>query len=136
MRSSSRCGLSVVVVLALTPLCEAKPQHKQALVNHFGPFLPKKLDDCRTCHLNTNPDESDKAHNPFGARLAELRDELKLDGKPTDIPSRLEAIASDDTDGDGVANFIELLAGHYPGDSSDKPTAEELTRTQQTLTAF
>ena len=29
----------------------ARPPHKQALADHFGPFLARTLHDCRTCHL-------------------------------------------------------------------------------------
>jgi hypothetical protein len=110
----------------------ARPVHKQALADYFGPFLAKKLNDCRTCHL---PDEtarltdgipSEKPHNNFGARLAAVKKELRQAGKKTDIATRLEAIAAEDSDGDGVGNLVELLTGHFPGDPHDRPTREEI----------
>jgi hypothetical protein len=79
---------------------------------------------------------SPKPHNPFGARLKAAKAELKKLGKPTDIPSRLEYIAQEDSDGDGVSNMIELLSGHFPGDSSDQPTPAEITQARETLLAF
>jgi hypothetical protein len=120
---------------------QARPVHKRALADYFGPFLAAKLNDCRTCHLPDGKDESDvdvteKPHNAFGARLAAVKQELKKAGKGTTIADRLEAIADEDSDGDGVSNLLELLSGHFPGDPDDKPTATELARTRDTLAAF
>jgi hypothetical protein len=84
----------------------------------------------------TDPLVSGKPHNPFGARLKAAKAELKKLGKPTDIPSRLEYIAQEDSDGDGVSNLIELLTGHFPGDSNDQPTPAEITQARETLVAF
>ncbi len=127
-----------VVVLTLPALADAKPAHKQALIEFFGTDLPKNLHDCRTCHLPDQPDaeEGDKPHNAFGARLASLRKEFRKAGKKTDIVSRLEAVAEEDSDGDGAANFLELLSGHAPGEASDKPTSAEITAARQKLLAF
>jgi hypothetical protein len=133
--------LLAALVLSVGSL-QARPVHKQALADYFGPFLAKKLNDCRTCHL---PDQSsaavtdlpqDKPHNPFGARLKAVKSELRQAGKMTTIAARLEAIAEEDSDGDGVSNLLELLSGHYPGDASDKPTAAEVTEARKTLAAF
>src|SRR5262245_57352606 len=121
--------LLAAILLAANTFAEARPPHKRAMADYFGPFLANKLNDCRTCHMPVtggNSDPEDRPHNPFGARLKALRQELRDAGKKTDIPSRLAAIANEDSDGDGVPNLIELLTGHNPGDASDKPTAEEL----------
>src|SRR5262249_10505731 len=85
-----------------------------------------RLNDCRTCHLPpaAGATEADRPHNPFGKRLKAVRAELKKVGKPYDITARLLAVADEDADGDGVANLAELLAGTFPGDATDKPTAE------------
>jgi hypothetical protein len=130
--------VALIALLLLAGNSHAKPAHKQALLDYFGPALPKKLRDCRTCHLPDAPDaeEGTKPHNAFGARLAALRKEFRKAGKKTDIVSRLEAIAEEDSDGDGVTNFLELLSGHAPGDAKDKPTANELTTARQQLIAF
>ncbi len=129
---------ALLSVLLLPAGLNAKPAHKKALVDFFGPALPKKLQDCRTCHLADQPgaDEDAKPHNVFGARLAALRKQFQKAGKRTDILSRLEAIADEDSDGDGVSNYLELFSGHAPGDSKDKPAAAELTIARQKLTDF
>jgi hypothetical protein len=63
---------ALLLALALPGSARAKPAHKQALLDYFGPALPKKLHDCRTCHLPDQPDaeEGSKPHNVFGARLS------------------------------------------------------------------
>lgn len=115
----------------------AKPAHKKALADYLGPFLAKKLNDCRACHLPAQPGEDeDQPHNPFGARLKAIRKELVKTGKPNDLAACLDAIAEEDSDGDGVSNLIELLAGRFPGDGDDRPTAAEVDAARQKLPAF
>src|SRR6266446_1227759 len=119
--------ISCFVLLVLDgSLALARPPHKRALADYFGPFLAKKLNDCRTCHLpdrpGAKPEEGEKPHNAFGARLAAVRAELRRAGKKADLAARLDAIAEEDSDGDGAPNLLELLAGRAPGDPSDTPT--------------
>ncbi|HEY7422719.1 MAG TPA: DUF1553 domain-containing protein [Gemmataceae bacterium] len=135
---SRRIHLGVLALLAALLLpagARAKPAHKKALVDFFGPALPRKLHDCRTCHLPDQPgaDEDEKPHNVFGARLAALRKEFRKAGKNTDIVNRLLAVAEEDSDGDGTGNFLELLSGHAPGDAKDKPADAELTAARPKL---
>jgi hypothetical protein len=133
-------GLLAALLLAGTSRVTAKPAHKKALADYFGPFLAGKLNDCRTCHLpdkKADPESlDDKPHNPFGARLADVKYELRKAGKKFDIPARLAAIADEDSDGDGASNLLELLSGHNPGDPADKPTAAELAAARKALAAF
>jgi hypothetical protein len=133
--------LAALLTLITGPRLHARPAHKQALADYFGPYLPKHLNDCRTCHLpdppgdaNTSP--SEKPHNSFGARLKAVKNELRKAGKKITIAARLEAIADEDSDGDGVANILEILSGHFPGDPNDKPTSAEVDRARKTLVAF
>jgi hypothetical protein len=138
MRSSSLVlpvSLALLTALLLAAPVTARPAHKQALIDLFGPALPRKLHDCRTCHLPDTPgaDPTDKPHNPFGARLKAVRRELRKAGKPTDITARILAILDEDSDGDGAANGLELLSGHSPGDPRDKPTADELADARRAL---
>src|SRR5262245_42515039 len=97
--------LTVAVTLLASASVSARPANKQALSEYFGPFLAVKLNACQTCHLPDKPGEaaedSDKPHNPFGARLAALRLELRKAGKKADIATRLDLIAEEDSDGDG-----------------------------------
>jgi hypothetical protein len=117
-----------------------RPPHKQALADYLGPFANPKLIDCRTCHLpdpqnvtKAATESEDKPHNAFGARVKAVKAELRKAGKPTTIADRLDALAEEDTDGDGVPNLIELLTGHFPGDPNDKPTIEEIAAAKQKL---
>jgi Protein of unknown function (DUF1553)/Protein of unknown function (DUF1549) len=138
-----RAGAAACLVLLLgTGITHARPPHKQALADYFGPFLAKPLIDCRTCHLPDPPGAasdalgSEKPHNAFGKRLAAVKHELRQAGKKTTIADRLDAIADEDSDGDGVSNLLELLTGHRPGDPTDRPTPAELEKARQTLVAF
>jgi hypothetical protein len=129
------------MVALLAPLAlpgveaRARPAHRRALADHFGPRLARKLNDCRTCHLPARPDDDpdDRPHNPFGARLKAVRGELRAAGRPAGIPARLEAVADEDSDGDGVANLLEILAGRYPGEPDDTPTLDELAKARRDL---
>ena len=115
----------------------ARPAHKKSLADYYGPFLDKKLNDCRTCHVPEQPgQEDDKPHNPFGSRLKAVRKELAKAGKPNDLAACLDAVADDDSDGDGVSNLNELLAGRSPGESDDKPGAAEADAAGKKLPAF
>ena len=121
-----RQGLHIAIVgLLFAVSAEAKPAHLKALADYVGPALPKAVNDCRTCHLPDTADESDKPHNVFGKRVAEWRKERKKLGLANDIPAALDALADEDADKDGVANLIEILSGHFPGESNDVPTLAE-----------
>ncbi len=131
----------VVALLAPAGSAHARPPHKQALADHYGPLLAKGLNDCRTCHMPDPPGAKEelsdtKPHNPFGARLKAVRDELRKADRKTDIATRLDAVAQEDSDGDGAPNVVELLTGHNPGDAGDKPSAAELARVPELLAAF
>ncbi len=127
--------LALVTALLVAAPATARPAHKQALLDLFGPSLPRKLHDCRTCHLPDRPGavEEDKPHNPFGARLKAVRSELRKAGKATDVAARILAIADEDSDGDGVSNVLELLSGHSPGDARDKPGPAEIASARKAL---
>lgn len=116
---------------------EARPTFKKGLAEYLGPFLAKKLNDCRTCHLPDQPgQDEDRPHNAFGARVKEIRRELKKAGKPNDLADCLDAVANADSDGDGVANLTELLAGHFPGDKDDRPSPEAIKTADMKLAEF
>ncbi|WP_439631993.1 DUF1549 and DUF1553 domain-containing protein [Gemmata sp.] len=133
----TRSGLALALVLLSPVAATAKPVHKQALAAHMGVYLPARANDCRLCHVpgDTGPD-ADKPRNPFGERLEEVRGELKAAGKPFDVPARFDAVATEDADGDGVSNLIEVLTGHFPGDPKDTPTAEEVRAAERTVAKY
>ncbi len=131
---------TTIVWFSTCALADARPAHKLALAQYFGPFLPKKLNDCRTCHLpepaEKNSDDIEKPHNPFGARIKAARLILKKEGKAPTIEAALERILDEDSDGDGVSNRIEILTGHFPGDKEDRPTALEIANAKSLLVEF
>lgn len=130
-------GLACVFPSALF----ANPANKKTLETWLGPFM-KRAVDCRFCHLPDAPgtkpslDEVDKPHNVFGQRLVKIRKELAKAGKPNDLESRLNAIAQEDSDGDGISNIHELLTGYFPGDDQSKPASTDLTNLETTLKDF
>lgn len=125
-----RLVLAVLWAIGGTTLV-ATPANKAALEKHYDQFLVKNLGRCTTCHLpneNKNPESlEDFPHNPFGARLRAIGKQLVSDGKKKDIAARLQSIAREDSDHDGVDNETELLLGHNPGDATDTPSKKELT---------
>src|SRR5262245_47435444 len=129
---------TIVCILCAVPAAMAKPAHKKALAEFLGPSMAGKLNDCQTCHRpgESKDDPTEKPHNPFGARLAAVREELQKAGKKTDLASRLLAIALEDSDGDGVPNLVELLCGHSPGDAADRPNDVEITAVRPSLPDF
>ncbi len=144
------CPVAALAVVACwcLPHAVARPPHKRAMADYYGPTLAKKLNDCRLCHVATpspptplpqeggGEDVQEKPHNAFGARIKAVRNELRTAGKKTGIAERLQAVADEDSDGDGVANLVEILTGHYPGEADDKPAAEELQKAAGLLAAF
>jgi hypothetical protein len=119
---------ALMALLLLPAMARATPANKAALDKHYDRFLSKGLSRCTTCHLpsdNKAPESLDEfPHNAFGNRLRLVAKEFST-AKP-DIPVRLQRIADEDSDGDGVVNQTEILLGRNPGDASDKP--EDLTQ--------
>jgi len=125
--------LFLVLALSLqASAVQAKPAYKKSLADHYGPLLVRSLDQCTTCHApekGTEPKFNtslENPHNAFGARLMAVAAELVKKRKPTDILTRLDAVASEDTDKDGTPNLAELLTGHQPGSAKDRPSPAEL----------
>ncbi len=122
--------LSQALWLGLTLGAVATPANKAALERYYGPFLNKDLARCTTCHLpspNQDPQSLEEfPHNPFGDRLRALGEELEKQGRPHTIAVRLEAVAKEDSDGDGVANELEILGNGNPGDGKQAPSPEAL----------
>jgi Protein of unknown function (DUF1553)/Protein of unknown function (DUF1549) len=127
----SACSLGTSGVSAL-----ARPPHKKALADYLGPGVARKVNDCRTCHLpaeeGTDAFEV-RPHNPFGKRLKIVRSQLKDGGKPSGILASVEAIADEDSDGDGISNLLELVTGHFPGEADDRPSSGELAEGRKAL---
>jgi hypothetical protein len=133
--------LVLLGALAATQPAAARPMHRVALADCYGKFLPAALNNCGTCHVAAAPLKppaslADFPHNPFGNRLRQVGEELRAAGKRADIPSRLRAVAKEDSDGDGVPNEVEILTGHRPGDPKDKPSRAELATAGRLVARF
>lgn len=117
-------------LLAVVPGLEATPANRAALGAHYDRFLAKDLNRCTTCHLPSERADplslAEFPHNPFGHRLKLLGDEQAAAGKPRDLAQRLQQSATEDSDGDGVANEAELLLGRNPGQAAEVPPAAAL----------
>ena len=138
-RRTYRTSLLWLLAFIAIPLqVLATPANKAAIEHHYDRFLDANLARCTTCHLpseNKDPQSLDEfPHNPFGARLREVRPEMGANGKS--VAARLERIAAEDSDGDGVENERELLLGHNPGSSEDKPGGSALERWPDRLKQF
>ncbi len=136
-----RLGIAILVAACLTGglPAMARPPHKKALADYLGLGPARKLNDCRTCHVVPEPgaDSTDeRPHNPFGKRLKAVRSELKRSGKPSGILARIEAIADEDSDGDGIPNLLELVTGHFPGEPEDQPATAELSTGRTAISAL
>lgn len=127
--------LALMAWLLLSGLAAARPAYKKALADFLGLPTASKLNDCRSCHLPTKPgqDEADRPHNPFGVRLKALKAEWKKTNRGTDILDRIRAIAEEDSDGDGIPNLLEMLAGSNAGESADRPGPEAIAAARQKL---
>ena len=118
----------------------ATPANRAALERHFEKFLPKELNRCTTCHLPSSVKEpeslDDFPHNPFGDRLRVIGEELVGAGKGKDLAARLALVAREDSDGDGVDNETEMLAGANPGDAKQRPNAAQLSEAKMRAAEF
>lgn len=116
------------------------PANKAALEKHYDRFLARSLNRCTTCHLPSDrkaPESlAEFPHNPYGARLRSLREELSAAGQNADLDARLSRIATEDADGDHISNETELLLGHNPGDVHDTPSPGQLAEAHQRQSEF
>jgi hypothetical protein len=137
-----RVAIAILATMCLGVLGQpalGRPPHKKALAEYLGSGVAGKLNDCRTCHVpaDEGTDALDvRPHNVFGKRLKAVRSELKKADKPAGIPARIDAVADEDSDGDGVSNLLELVTGHFPGEAEDHPAASELAKGNAAIAAL
>ncbi len=127
-----RCAWLIVTVLVSADGALARPEHQESLARYYDAYLPKSIGQCVACHdVPAGVDdpaalEDMPPHNTFGERLMMLGSELEDAHRPADMVSRLEFIADEDTDGDGLGNELELLAGRSPGHTEPELNSEQL----------
>ena len=138
-----RLGIAILVTACLGTA--GPPALGQAAAQEGAGRLPgprsgqeaQRLPDLPPARPRREPTPSeDRPHNPFGKRLKAVRSELKKAGKPSGIPARVEAVADEDSDGDGVSNLLELVTGHFPGEADDRPAAAELAKGRAAIAAL
>ncbi len=137
---------AAIGVACLALPVEARPPYRQSLKKVYGNRLAAAVHQCATCHLTREeadaPEEFDPEyppHNMFGERLRILGEQALgggNSGRPLDIAARLKQIADEDTDGDGVANEVEILAGLHPGRGSQVPAGDVLAAALAAQTAW
>ncbi len=135
----SKLAAALAALVVLSASASATPANRLALRRHFGGFLPGRLDDCSTCHVEGGDHAADSLaefpHNAFGDRLHELGRAVVGEAPPS-IGDRIERAAREDSDGDGIDNLTELLLGTFPGNAEDQPTPHVLETFTARLTAF
>jgi len=139
IRLKCNCFLWLACMMIIVPAQTASshPPYKHSLKKLYGARLNANLHQCATCHLTKSEvgideefDEENPPHNVFGEALKVLGDEIGEDEPGGDIISRIKRLAEEDTDGDGVANELEILAGKHPGRKESRPDEQELLAAQ------
>ena len=123
-RTRRRPGAAVAVftgALGLASYAQAKPTAPALICEEYADAAEcaGAVPSCTLCHDAINP----PSWNAFGA---EVRAALPPGATfEQGLPGALQALEASDTDGDGVSNLDELLAGTLPADPSSvrKPTA-------------
>ena len=139
-QSSSAFAFIAAVILLAGPFASATPANKAALEKHYDRFLTKSLARCTTCHLpseNKNPESLEEfPHNSFGARLRTIGKQIAAEGAKKEMAVRLQRVAREDADGDGVDNETEILLGHNPGNAESAPARKELGEAKKRRAEF
>ncbi len=135
-------GVCLLAFFVSSPILNARPPYKHGLKKLYGARLNSNLHQCSTCHVtrdevpaNEDFDEENPPHNVFGERLRALGDSIGEDEPGGDILSRLRRIVDEDSDGDGIANELEILAGKHPGRAQSRPDEQELLAARSALEA-
>jgi hypothetical protein len=135
-------ALALWASLAVTP-ARAVPAHKHSLKKHYGQHLSAALHQCTTCHQRQDEaadpsafDPDAPPHNPFGTRLRELGESLEAANQPQDVITRLQQIADEDADADGVSNQLEIFLGRQPGRAEGAPDPATLAEAQQKISRW
>ena len=127
--------IACAVVCLLTEFACATPANRQAFLRYLGKFQSERLDSCAVCHVRAKPDGAESLdefpHNAFGDRLRVLGEKTKATFR-----DRLITIAKEDSDGDGVSNLREFLAGTLPGNKEDQPAKDSSDRLEKLLVEF
>ncbi len=116
----------------------------QAVANerHFEEvraLLVVRSANCTSCHS----DAAGSSLNAYGQGLSALSKDLSLDDRILRMESvprigaseedRREQSRRQDIDGDGVRNWVEILAGKDPADDKNKPSRKQIERIERVV---
>jgi hypothetical protein len=117
------CGLASVVLTLAAGSAAAKEGH----LEDMKLALVETRITCATCH----PDPEGRTLTDYGRRIADLgaatsvQERVKeMERRPTEATLKLDAEGErrrTDIDGDGVLNWVEILAGSDPSNAEDPP---------------
>lgn len=146
-KSSGIVALSMCVTFIFAANAWAKERH----LEQVRVALIARAAHCSTCHLDKDQTFwEDGGLNPYGLRLRalgsgdSLADRIvRLDRKKDDddnnpatqipLAEGEEATPNNDVDGDGVPNWVEILAESNPGDKENKPSQKRIERVEQVV---
>ncbi len=126
------CKSFVLVVIAFVFAFPSRARAKEKHFEQVRAFLISKTARCTSCHIEA---QSGKL-NAYGERIAGLPHDdpladriAALESEPSgmaDEQERRRAEKNRDVDGDGVLNWIEILAETNPADKDDKPAVDRV----------
>ena len=117
---TSIATLAGTSLLFAAAVADARPEAPGLFCETYpdSPHCFSGLADCAVCH--TIP----PVRNPFGDRLAAQWDSPAEPAVfAAELPGALDALESEDSDGDGASNRDEIDAGTFPGDPRSAPSA-------------
>ncbi len=145
MKLSANVKLCVAVGLALGSLAAA-PRRSSAKERHLEQvrvLLMARAARCNTCHVagdggwkardGLNAYGRALSELPAGDALADRMVELEREGVQGAQKSNSIATDRRDVDGDGVPNWIEVLAGKSPADAADVPSEKKRARIERVV---
>lgn len=98
-------AVAALLLLVFALVAQARPRTKREFVTAYPKTAGTRLDACITCHTSGGT-----ALNPYGAALKRAT-------------VSFQAVEKLDSDGDGIANKVEIDALSFPGDAKDRPGA-------------
>jgi hypothetical protein len=101
--------LTIALVFAVSA-ADAKTSYLTSFTNAYPAANGSRIDNCLICHINADPDVN-STRNSYGIAW-------KNAGK------NFATIENLDSDGDGVANKVEIDSLTYPGNAADVPNVE------------
>ena len=118
-------SLAAPVVIWMGSPVLARPPYLEAMKKTYG--LSDANGKCLVCHeVKGNEKPNKKNLNFFGKAVLAEADKNHLPKRADAILKALQALETEDADGDGATNKEELLLGTYPADAASKPDPKKI----------